>query len=59
MTLGVGWWKDNTFESILADLQEARIIYSIPDDATVVRAPVGSVYALEIIWIERDSGNVS
>ena len=50
-TVGVGKWRGGTLIELEADLARVREKYSAPDDASAVRAPVGSTYAIELIWI--------
>lgn len=54
MTLGVGRYKDNDFLSLLVELADKKSQFNIPDNARYVRAPVGSTYAIEVIWIAND-----
>lgn len=51
MTLGVGRYRGMDFNSLMVELEQARRQYNIPDNAKYVKAPVGSPYALEVIWI--------
>lgn len=54
MTLGVGRWRGDNFGTLMYELEKFREEYNIPDHAHYVRAPVGSIYAMEVIWITED-----
>ena len=51
MTVGVGKYRQGTLTELLDALNEAIHEYEVPHDASCVRAPVGSVHALELIWV--------